>query len=108
MRELRRRENQSALSEAEQSRRPYRLTAAMPTAEEYSRRANETYILVKQTQDIWECEAVLRIAAQWERLAAYKTDRLSTPSNALWAGFVASLASVTTLRNPCSRTFASH
>jgi hypothetical protein len=83
MRELRRRENQSALSEAEQSRRLYRLTAAMPTAEEYSRRANETYILVKQTQDIWECEAVLRIAAQWERLAAYKTDRLSTPSNAL-------------------------
>jgi hypothetical protein len=59
MRELRRRENQSALSEAEQSRRLYRLTAAMPTAEEYSRRANETYILVKQTQDIWECEAVL-------------------------------------------------
>ena len=60
----------------------------MPTAEEYSRRANETYILVKQTQDIWECQAVLRIAAQWERLAAYKTDRLSTPSNALWAGLL--------------------
>ena len=67
MRELRRRENQSALSEAEQSRCLYRLTAATPTAEEYSRRANETHILVKQTLDIWECEAVLRIAARWER-----------------------------------------
>ena len=75
MRELRRRKNTSAFSEAEQSRRLYRLSAAMPTAGEYSRRADETYVLVEQTQDIWEREALVRIAAQWKRLAAYKTDR---------------------------------
>jgi hypothetical protein len=50
----------------------------MPTSEDYRRRAAETRHLATATQDIWEREALLRMAAQWERLAEHKAKRNAT------------------------------
>ena len=44
----------------------------MPTSEEYRRHAEEARKHAAKTQDLWEREALLRMAAQWERLADHK------------------------------------
>ena len=44
----------------------------VPTSEEYRRHAEETRKHAAKTQDLWEREALLRMAAQWERLADHK------------------------------------
>jgi hypothetical protein len=46
----------------------------LPTSEDYWRRADEARLLARQTKDLWEREALLRMAAQWERLAANKAN----------------------------------
>jgi hypothetical protein len=46
----------------------------LPTSEDYWRRADEARLLARQTKDLWEREALLRMAAQWERLAAHKAN----------------------------------
>jgi hypothetical protein len=47
----------------------------MPTAAEYKRRAEEAKILAARTQDVWEREALLRVAEQWQLLAAHKASK---------------------------------
>ena len=44
----------------------------MTTSADYLRQAEETRLLAKRTKDLSEREALLRMAAQWERLAAHK------------------------------------
>jgi hypothetical protein len=46
----------------------------MRTSEDYWRCADEARLLARQTKDLWEREALLRMAAQWERLAAHKAN----------------------------------
>lgn len=45
---------------------------AMPTSEEYRRSADECLRLANEAEDPHEREVLIRIAAQWDRLAAYK------------------------------------
>ena len=45
---------------------------AMLTAEECQRRADEAKTLAARTLDLWEREILLRIATQWELLAAHE------------------------------------
>jgi hypothetical protein len=47
----------------------------MPTSEDYRRKAAETRQLATATQDVWERESLLRMAAQWERLAEHKAKK---------------------------------
>ena len=49
----------------------------MPTAAEYKRRADEARMLAGRTQDVWEREALLRVAEQWRVLAAHKASKES-------------------------------
>jgi hypothetical protein len=42
------------------------------TADECGRRAEEAKALAAQTQDLWEREAPLRLATQWQLIAAHK------------------------------------
>jgi hypothetical protein len=42
------------------------------TADECQRRADEAKVLAARTQDLWEREAYLRIATQWQLLAGHK------------------------------------
>ena len=44
----------------------------MPTAEHYRKRAQECRRMTDETTDKEERETLLRIAMQWERLAAHK------------------------------------
>jgi hypothetical protein len=44
----------------------------MPTPEEYRKSAEECLRLANETQDAKEREILLRMAAQWGRLADYK------------------------------------
>jgi hypothetical protein len=44
----------------------------MPTAEQYRRRAEECQQIAIETSDEFEREALLRLAAQWARLAEHK------------------------------------
>jgi hypothetical protein len=41
-------------------------------ADERQRRAEEAKALAVQTQDLWEREALLRVATQWQLIAAHK------------------------------------
>lgn len=47
----------------------------MPIAEQYRRKAEECRKLAEHAGDEFEREALLRMAAQWERLALYKEER---------------------------------
>ena len=47
----------------------------MLTAAEYQRRAEEAKILAAQTQDVWEREILLRVATEWQLLAAHKASK---------------------------------
>jgi hypothetical protein len=47
-------------------------TVALMTAKECERHADEAKILAIQTQDFWEREILLRVATQWQPLAAHK------------------------------------
>ena len=47
----------------------------MPIAEQYRRKAEECRKLAEHAGDEVEREALLRMAAQWERLALYKEER---------------------------------
>jgi hypothetical protein len=40
--------------------------------DECQRRAEEAKALAAQTQDLWEREALLRVATQWQLIAAHK------------------------------------
>jgi hypothetical protein len=44
----------------------------LPTAEEYRRSAQECRRLAQESHDAIERETLLRMAAQWDHLAAYK------------------------------------
>jgi hypothetical protein len=44
----------------------------VPASEEYRRHAEEARKHAAKTQDLWEREALLRMAAQWDRLADHK------------------------------------
>ena len=44
----------------------------LPTAETYRRRAEEAKSFAKQCQDVWEREILLRVATQWQLLAAHR------------------------------------
>jgi hypothetical protein len=48
------------------------LAILLPTAETYRRRADEAKILARQCQDVWEREILLRVATQWQILAAHR------------------------------------
>jgi hypothetical protein len=47
----------------------------MPTSREYLRHAEDSRRLAAQTGDLTERESLLRIAAQWVRLAQHKAKR---------------------------------
>jgi hypothetical protein len=47
-------------------------TCAMPTAEQYRKSADQCRRVAGNTEDRHEREALLRIAAQWDRLAEHK------------------------------------
>ncbi len=47
----------------------------MLTAEECQRRADEAKTLAARTLDLWEREILLRIATQWELLAAHEASK---------------------------------
>jgi hypothetical protein len=49
----------------------------MLTAEEYQRRANEAKTLAAQTQDLWERETLLRVATEWQLLAAHQASKVA-------------------------------
>lgn len=51
----------------------------MPTSNEYLRNAEESRRLAAQSSDESERETLLRIAAQWERLAKYKQRKEQVP-----------------------------
>jgi hypothetical protein len=53
----------------------------MPTSEQYRKSADDCRRLAEEAEDPGEREILLRMAAQWERLAAYKDD-LKSPRNA--------------------------
>jgi len=46
-------------------------------ADECQRRAEEAKALAAQTQDLWEREAFLRVATQWQLIAAHKATKES-------------------------------
>lgn len=48
------------------------LALLLPNAETYRRRAEEAKSLAKQCQDVWEREILLRVATQWQLLAAHR------------------------------------
>jgi hypothetical protein len=45
------------------------------TADECQRRVEEAKALAAQTQDFWEREVFLRIATQWQLIAAHKATK---------------------------------
>jgi hypothetical protein len=49
----------------------------MLTAEEYQRRANEAKTLAAQTQDLRERETLLRVAIEWQLLAAHQASKVA-------------------------------
>jgi len=51
----------------------------MLTAEEYQRRADEAKTLAAQTQDLWERETLLRVATEWQLLAAHQASKAALP-----------------------------
>lgn len=44
----------------------------LPTADAYRHRAEEAKSLARQSQDVWEREILLRVATQWQLLAAHR------------------------------------
>jgi hypothetical protein len=44
----------------------------LPTVEGYRHRAEEAKNLAKRSQDVWEREILLRVATQWQLLAAHR------------------------------------
>jgi len=44
----------------------------LPTVEAYRHRAEEAKNLAKRSQDVWEREILLRVATQWQLLAAHR------------------------------------
>jgi hypothetical protein len=46
----------------------------MPTSEEYRRSAEKCKQLALESQDRFERDALLKMAAMWDRLANYKSD----------------------------------
>ena len=53
--------------------------AAM-TADEYHERAKEAKALAVETQDLWERDLLLKIADQWQLIAAHRVARGRRPS----------------------------
>lgn len=47
----------------------------MPTSEEYRKNAEDCLRLAQEAEDAQEREVLLRMAAQWGRLADYKAQR---------------------------------
>ena len=47
-------------------------TILLPTAETYRHRAEEAKRLAMQSRDVWEREILLRVATQWQLLAAHR------------------------------------
>jgi hypothetical protein len=61
----------------------------LPTAETYRQRAEEAKSLAKQCQDVWEREILLRVATQWQLLAAHrdvKESRRRSPTGDVTGG----------------------
>jgi hypothetical protein len=56
------------------------LSKAM-THDECQHRADEAKALAVQTQDLWERETYLRIATQWQLLAAHKAIKVAKPAS---------------------------
>ncbi len=48
------------------------LTILLPTADTYRSRAEEAKSLARKCQDVWEREILLRVATQWQLLAAHR------------------------------------
>jgi hypothetical protein len=48
------------------------ITILLPTADAYRHRAAEAKSLARQSQDVWEREILLRVATQWQLLAAHR------------------------------------
>jgi hypothetical protein len=48
------------------------------TAEVYRHRAEEAKSLAKQSRDVWEREILLRVATQWQLLAAHRAVKESS------------------------------
>jgi hypothetical protein len=44
----------------------------LPTAETFRHRAEEAKRLAMQSRDVWEREILLRVATQWQLLAAHR------------------------------------
>jgi hypothetical protein len=44
----------------------------LPTVDAYRHRAEEAKSLARQSQDVWEREILLRVATQWQLLAAHR------------------------------------
>ncbi len=51
------------------------------TPDECQRRAEEAKALAAQTQDLWERETYLRIATQWQLLAAHRAVKENKPAS---------------------------
>ena len=58
---------------------PRRYKERAMTADECQRRAEEAKALAAQTQDLWERETYLRIATQWQLLAAHRAVKEHKP-----------------------------
>jgi ribosomal protein S15P/S13E len=54
----------------------------MPTLEHYRKCAQDCRSLARDTHDTHEREVLLRMAAQWDRLAEYKGDKEKEPEQA--------------------------
>ena len=50
---------------------------AVMTADEYHERAKEAKALAVETQDLWERELLLKIADQWQLIAAHQVAKRS-------------------------------
>ena len=50
---------------------------AVMTADEYHERAKEAKALAVETQDLWERELLLKIADQWQLMAAHRVAKRS-------------------------------
>ena len=50
---------------------------AVMTADEYHERAKEAKALAVETQDLWERELLLKIADQWQLIAAHRVAKRS-------------------------------
>ena len=50
---------------------------AVMTTDEYHERAKEAKALAVETQDLWERELLLKIADQWQLMAAHRVAKRS-------------------------------